>query len=84
MAAFLFTAQMPFDGNIWDMLRQYVAGISIEWPDISEQWAKFSDWLSQPRKLNLCDHQSRVALNDRQMSWRLSLLGGSHSPSSGQ
>ena len=84
MAVLLFTAQNPFDGNMWDTLRQYVAGISIAWPDLNEQWAEFSDWLSQPRKPASCDYQSPVGLNDRQMSWRLSLLGGSHLPSCAQ
>lgn len=51
MAVLLFTTQNLFDGNIWDTLRHYVAGISIEWPDLSDQWAKFSEWLSQPHVL---------------------------------
>ncbi|KAI7778466.1 hypothetical protein LA080_002070 [Diaporthe eres] len=51
MAVLLFTAQNPFDGNMWDMLRQYVAGISIALPNLSEKWASFSDWLSQPHVL---------------------------------
>lgn len=51
MAVLLFAAQNTFDGNMWDTLRQYVAGISIAWPDLNEQWAEFSDWLSQPHVL---------------------------------
>lgn len=71
MAVLLFTTQSLFDGNMWDTLRQYFAGISIEWPDLSEQWANFSEWLSQPRKptTSSCHQPPVVVLNDRQMSW---------------
>lgn len=81
MAALLFTTQSAFDSNIWDMVRQYVAGLS---PELSEQWGKFTDWLSQPRKPASCDYQSPLGLNGRKMSWQLSLLGGSHLPSFAQ
>lgn len=63
MAVLLFTAPNPFDGNMWDMLRQYVAGISIAFPNLSEKWDSFSDWLSQPRKPASCGHQFPVQLN---------------------
>lgn len=62
MAVLLFTAQNPFEGNMWDTLRQYVAGISIAWPNLSEKWAEFSDWLAQPRKSASFGHQSPVQL----------------------
>lgn len=84
MAVLLFTAPGAFDGNLWETLRQYVAGISTAWPDLGERWAEFSDCLSQPRKPVPCGYYSPVRLNDRQMSWRLSLPGGSHSPLSVQ
>lgn len=84
MAVLLFTAPGSFDGNMWETLRQYIAGISTAWPDLGERWAEFSDWLSQPRKPAPCDYRCPERLSDGQMSWRLSLPGGSHSPSSVQ
>lgn len=65
MAVLLFTAQTPFGGNIWDMVRQYVAGLS---PELSEQWGKFTEWLSQPRKPAWCNYSSPLRLNVRKMS----------------
>ena len=67
MAVLLFTAQNPFDGSMWDTLRQCAAGISIAWPSLSEKWAAFSDWLSQPRKPASCGHQSPVQLIQRSL-----------------
>ncbi|POS72203.1 hypothetical protein DHEL01_v209398 [Diaporthe helianthi] len=49
MVIHLFTTQSLFDGDILETLRQYIAGISIELPNLGEQWENFSEWLSQPR-----------------------------------
>ncbi|KAJ0120876.1 uncharacterized protein J7T55_015612 [Diaporthe amygdali] len=38
-------------GDVPEMLRQYLAGISVHWPDFSQSWADFSSWLSQPHIL---------------------------------
>lgn len=71
MAVLTFATQSLLDGNIWDTVRQHFAGISVDWPDLSEQWENFSEWLSQPRKPASCFHlPPMMVLNDSQMSWR--------------
>lgn len=47
----LSTENQPYLlGDAPEMLRQYLAGVSVHWPDFSELWADFSSWLSQPRE----------------------------------